>query len=246
MIGVVLAVLLVASGEPAEAPAALPAPEQGSISGGEALFRRGVAAYDARNYQEAITLFNAAYSVSKAPEILFDIGQAYRAMGDCRRALESFDAFVAAAPSGDQLLAKAEARQNELRSCVAVQPAAPAKGAAQPIATAVLPSAHPPKDPPRLDLRVAPAEQPSGIGRSVCAATAGSAVTLAAVGLVLGGFARSASASVEDKAVWDADAMRTDARGRAFSDAAVISLAAAGLAGAVAVGSCWWSWRTSR
>ena len=128
MIGVLLGILLVAGGEPAEAPAALPAPEQGSISGGEALFRRGVAAYDARDYQEAITLFNAAYSVSKAPEILFDIGQAYRALGDCRRALESFDAFMAAAPKGDPLLAKAEARQAELRSCAAAQPAAPVKG----------------------------------------------------------------------------------------------------------------------
>lgn len=246
MIAAVLGILLVAGGEPAEAPAALPAPEKGSISGGEALFRRGVAAYDAHDYQEAITLFNAAYSVSNAPEILFDIGQAYRAMGDCRHALESFDAFVAAAPKGDPLLGKAEARQTELQSCAAAQASAPAKGPAKPSATAPLPSAHPPTEPPRLELRAAPVERVSATGRSVCAATAGSAVTLAAVGLVLGGFARSASASVEDKTVWDADAMRTDARGRAFADAAVLTLASAGIAGAVAVGSCWWSWRTSR
>ena len=83
----------------------------------EALFREGLKAYDAKQYARAIESFEAAHRLSPLPEILFDIAMARRALGDCPRAAEGFDAFIAAAPADDPLLARARARRAELDAC---------------------------------------------------------------------------------------------------------------------------------
>src|SRR5215831_2964538 len=75
-------------------PPSSPAPQHPRTEEGQALFQEGVAAYDAHDYSRAIDRFRAAYRVANAPEILFDIGQAYRAMGDCRQAFDHFNAFM--------------------------------------------------------------------------------------------------------------------------------------------------------
>ena len=83
----------------------------------EALFREGLKAYDAKQYARAIESFEAAHKLSPLPEILFDIAMARRALGDCPRAADGFDAFIAAAPADDPLLARARARRAELDAC---------------------------------------------------------------------------------------------------------------------------------
>ena len=83
----------------------------------EALFREGLKAYDAKQYARAIESFEAAHRLSPLPEILFDIAMARRALGDCPGAAEGFDAFIAAAPADDPLLARARARRAELEAC---------------------------------------------------------------------------------------------------------------------------------
>jgi tetratricopeptide (TPR) repeat protein len=229
-------------------PVVEPAPEN---RGAEQLFRKGVAAYGAGDFRSAIDLFEAAYRISKAREIRFDIGQAYRSLGECRAALDNFDAFVAAAPPDDPLLPKAKARQAELATC-----AAPQTGLRAPIVTGpqVATIAAPP--PPQagaatlprvpvlqLEARPAPGRTKAS---TVCIAATSSAAALAGVGLGLGLASWSESRTVGDATVWNDEARRADARGRAFADASLLTLVTAGVAGLVSAASCWINWRGAR
>jgi hypothetical protein len=83
-------------------------------------------------------------------------------------------------------------------------------------------------------------------GTTICIAAAGSAATLTVAGLGLSLAASSASREVEAARVWDKNTERTDARGQAFNDGAVLTFAAAGLAGLVAATTCWLDWRAAR
>jgi tetratricopeptide (TPR) repeat protein len=240
----ILLVVLATAGTAPPAPSPAPPPE--ASDNGEALFRRGVAAYDAGDYKNAIELFTAAHRLSKAPEILFDIAQSYRALGDCRQAVEGFDAFIAAAPADDPLLAKAKVRRGELAACA---------GAARPLPTVdrvtalrAAPATPKPALPTAaLTLEARPAEAPPRSNkRTVCTVAAGSTLALAVTGLGLGVAAWVKASDVEERGVWDPETQREDARGRAFADASVATLVAAGVAGLVAGTSCWLAWRDGR
>jgi tetratricopeptide (TPR) repeat protein len=76
-----LAVLL-AAGSPARA--------QDAQDDSRALYEEGSRAYKAGDYPRAIEKFLAAYDLSHAPAILFNIAQAYRLAGRCDRALEYY------------------------------------------------------------------------------------------------------------------------------------------------------------
>ena len=241
----ITSILLVMLASVGDAPpgASLAPPAEASDTNGEVLFGRAVAAYDAGDYKNAIALFTAAHRLSKAPEILFDIGQAYRVLGDCRQAVENFDSFIAAAPADDPLLAKAKTRRGEMASCAGADKPVPkvdrvAVVHAEPASTKpVLPTAL-------LNLKARPAAAPPRSGkRTVCTIAAGSTLALAATGLGLGVAAWVKAADVEDRKVWDREAQGDEARGRAFADASVATLVAAGVAGLVAGTSCWLTWR---
>ena len=77
----VLAVLLAAGGRVARAQ------EDDAQASSRALYDEGSGAYKAGNYPRAIEKFLAAYELSHAPAILFNIAQAYRLASDCDRAL---------------------------------------------------------------------------------------------------------------------------------------------------------------
>jgi hypothetical protein len=202
-----------------------------------------VAAYDAGDYKSAIELFTTAHRLSKAPEILFDIGQAFRALGDCHKAVENFDAFIAVAPTDDPLLAKAKMRRSELASCAGADKPLP-KVDRVAVVSGEPTAPKPATRPALLSLQTQPVERaPASVKRTACAVAAGSTVALAATALGLGLAAWSKAVDVEDQTVWNSDAQRDDARGRAFADASVATLMAAGVAGLVAGTSCWLTWR---
>ena len=60
----------------------------------------------------AIAAWTKSYELSRLPALWFDLGQAYRLGGDCKRARESFQQFVASDPASshrkdaDDLLAE--------------------------------------------------------------------------------------------------------------------------------------------
>jgi tetratricopeptide (TPR) repeat protein len=59
------------------------------------LFREAMAHYDLGNYDRAIASFKSAYQLTSAPELLFNIAQAYRRKGPagCKDALEYFETY---------------------------------------------------------------------------------------------------------------------------------------------------------
>jgi tetratricopeptide (TPR) repeat protein len=102
------------------------------------LYEDGVARYDAGDYAEAIRAWQASYTMSPAPLLLFNMGQAYRLSGNCARAMEHYDRYVRAVPNPDN--------RNELdqalESCRATL-ARPSKlGSASPFTLPAAPSTH--------------------------------------------------------------------------------------------------------
>lgn len=64
----------------------------------EVHYRRGLAAYDAKNFQEAIREFQTAYKVRQLPRILLNIGQVYRKLGMASTALKFYEHYLRVEP----------------------------------------------------------------------------------------------------------------------------------------------------
>jgi hypothetical protein len=214
----------------------------------ERLFQQGLKAYDAGELARALEAFEAAHRLTPMPEILFDIGMTYRALGDCRRAVKAFDDFIHAVPPGDPLLARARDRRAELGSC-----AASATGdAAAASAASTAPAGAP------LELRAVPAieaqaappaalhvgAQPTTSGgrsrrwRDACGVSLGSTGVLTVAGLVFGWQAHAAQQDVQNAKVWDDDTARADQRGRTLGEASVGLLLSAAATAVVAATTC--------
>jgi tetratricopeptide (TPR) repeat protein len=55
---------------------------------------------DLGKWEDAIVEYQAAYKLASLPELLFNIGQCYRLKGDKQRAIDAYQAYLAAAPDG--------------------------------------------------------------------------------------------------------------------------------------------------
>jgi tetratricopeptide (TPR) repeat protein len=109
------------------------APSQARVDEASKLYDAGSRRYALGDYAEAIELFRKAYELTDAPELLFDIAQAYRLAGNCPRALETYRHFVRLAPASSHRQ-DAAARIEELAprcgAGVAAPPPAPVERAA--------------------------------------------------------------------------------------------------------------------
>lgn len=74
----------------------------------EELYSQGQAAYDAANYVTAIVKWTQSYELSSAPELLFDVAQAYRLHGDCAHALDTYKRFIQIDPTSAQRVLAAD------------------------------------------------------------------------------------------------------------------------------------------
>jgi len=86
----------------------------------------GLVAQGAGRYDEAIALYNKAYEAVPHPEILFDLGQAYRLKGEAETALGYYRRYLAVEPNG-RVAADAKRWMAELEKIVKEQ--APKKAA---------------------------------------------------------------------------------------------------------------------
>ena len=104
-LGIALAPLRVEAGPAAPAPAAAPAastPPAGddkaaNLKRAEELFRNGERLYTEGSYESAILAFQECYELSKEPQLLYNIGNAYERLGDfanSRRYLDQYRAFA--------------------------------------------------------------------------------------------------------------------------------------------------------
>lgn len=57
------------------------------------LYDEGLIHYNLAEYEAAITSWKESYQLSKAPLLLFNIGQAYRLSGDCPKATSFYDTY---------------------------------------------------------------------------------------------------------------------------------------------------------
>ncbi|NUP05394.1 MAG: tetratricopeptide repeat protein [Polyangiaceae bacterium] len=87
-----------------------------------ALHQRGATAYDLGNFDEAIAAFRAAYELSPAPGLLFNLAQAYRGKGKegCADALRTYKAYLRAAPDASNRDVASE-QISEMDRCVKAQ-----------------------------------------------------------------------------------------------------------------------------
>lgn len=238
--------------------AANPGPGAGAPGAGQ--FKEGLEAYDARDFKRALEAFEAAHRLSRKPQILFNIAQTHRVLGDCLRAVSSYEAFIASVPADDPLVPRARALRQELGSCpdrpqaasaahddvATPAPAAPDRADAKidpPLFAVTSPPARVSQPEPaglRLQASAEDRERahPGSALRTTCIATAGASVGLGAAGLGFGLWARSVEGSVEGQTTWGAAADREYQRGEALGRAATTLLISAGVTTAVAVTTC--------
>jgi tetratricopeptide (TPR) repeat protein len=220
-----------------------PMPPQASA---EALFHEGLKAYDAHDYGVALRLFQDAYSQSHEPEILFDIGQTFRALGNCKQAIAHFDAFIAAVPPDDPLLPRVRSRRANLLSCGQATAVSPPQAPAEPIdqlqpsLTAVPQLRPPPERAVAAEIQLTPARPARDHGglRTACIASATGTLAFALAGSILGIEAYSTAQTVDLSTVWDQSAARADERGSTLGQIATTLFISAGAAAGVAAVTC--------
>jgi hypothetical protein len=224
------------------------APDQASaesLSTAEARFREGLDAYDAHEYDRAATKFEESYRASSKPELLFNIAQTYRLLGDCRRALERLDTFIAAVPPTHPLLPRVRAAREQIGSCdTSTPPVSSPPQTRLTIADDISPLPRLAATDRSSDIRRSatlaarpPTRFVSGM-RNTCAGAAGGSLALAGAGLGFGAWALSSEHSIETTQIWDPSAQRNDERGRTLGLVATTLLISAGLTTLVATASC--------
>ncbi len=164
------------------------------------LFDEGMRHYDLQEYVPAIDRFKEAYALVSAPELLFNIAQAYRLRGAdyCSDALWFYNGFLRSEPPAAKR-ASAEAAARDMEKCAAARPT-PAPAPPPTPVPAIVPFVRP--EPP-------PAPPPShGLSRGLI--IGGVAVSVAGGGLLLWSGLRHSA--IEDSGCAPAcDPSRTDA-----------------------------------
>jgi hypothetical protein len=110
----------------------------------EQLYAVGQAAFDAKQFDDAIAAWERSYTLSKEPGLLFNLGQAYRLRdrpGDCGTATNKYKEFMRLDPTSDQRRA-ARGFIDALSGCVAQEKPAPATPPPSPSTTTPGPQEH--------------------------------------------------------------------------------------------------------
>lgn len=94
-------------------------PEDETKERARKLFEQGQVHYSLGEYDHAIAFFREAYEISSAPALLFNLAQANRLKGECRRAVELYRHFLRLAPESAQAGKAAEESQSLETRCPA-------------------------------------------------------------------------------------------------------------------------------
>lgn len=100
------------------------------------LYQKAVKLYNLQQYDKALKLFQDAYLLDSQSELLYNIAQTQRALGQNREAIASYQAFLRADPEtplraevktkiADMMLAKEAPQPGATQAPPAVQPSAP-------------------------------------------------------------------------------------------------------------------------
>jgi tetratricopeptide (TPR) repeat protein len=95
-------------------------------------YEKGRVAYDLADYGAAIAHFTRAYELSLEPVLIFNIAQAHRLMGSCRKAIELYQRYLRLAPGTEEAETARPHLEALKRSCPEEPPPARAPAASPP------------------------------------------------------------------------------------------------------------------
>jgi tetratricopeptide (TPR) repeat protein len=200
-----------------------------------AAFVEGLKSFNIGEYDAAIERFKAAYRLSPAPGLLYNLAQAHRLKGDCSEALILYRRYLATEPPAGKMRQWAETRIADMETCVQ---ASAGRSRAMPT----------PQPPPPTIAAVAPLparELPAPVprhGRAPGLVIGGAALGLGMTSAYFGWRAASEARqnSVENlHQPWDSQAARTESAGVLHQRLAVGS----GIAALIVAGIATWVWR---
>jgi len=109
--------------------------DDAAISSARQHYENGATAYRLGQYDRAIEEYKASYQLRALPLLLYDLGQAYRKLGEFGLALHSYEQYLAEAPPDSSYRAEAEAQVTELKALIEEQRTrqnAPPSGVSEP------------------------------------------------------------------------------------------------------------------
>jgi tetratricopeptide (TPR) repeat protein len=240
MPGLLLALLLL--GDPAGAAAQgdgnAPARRQAEA---RAFYERGLQHYNLAEYDQAIAAFKRSYELSNAPELLYNIAQAFRFKGDCPQAVLVYRSYLR---ETDDRANRAKAEAAIERCAQQQRPSPPPEEKPHPLPPATAaspppPAATPPSLTPSAPLPGPPPASPASVapGARVLSAwpprrlvgwlglgAGGLGVGLLTAAVVLGLEARSAEKEVSDAfasgRTWSEELGQRERSGRSAARAA--------------------------
>ena len=155
----------------------------------EELFRNGERLYTEGSYESAILAFQECYELSKEPQLLYNIGNAYERLGDFANSRRYLDQYRAFAPEKEREALSRRIQALDQRQRDKEQKEREAAAAAEPARKPVEPPPTVTREPSTPPAPAAPAKKDRIYGPAAVALTAG-----VAVGLGLGvGFGVAAS-----------------------------------------------------
>jgi hypothetical protein len=167
--GLLVTVTLLALALPAPGraqPAAAGRPDNAEENTPRAHYQRGLNHYNVAEYDQAIAEFKKAYELSNAPELLFNIGQAYRLKGDCKQAVRVYRSFLREAGSRANRSAAESfievCGKQDASSVAGLPPAVPAPAGAPPASSPQV-TTPPPVAPPTPAVAPAATASPASI-----------------------------------------------------------------------------------
>lgn len=143
--------------------------ESGDVAQAKTHFQAGKTHYELGRYAEAIREFAAGYALSPRPEFLINLGQAYRASGDRRAALEMYERYLEKAPANAKAREQVQQIVETLKSEIAAE-----KPSDAPVKPTLTPA-------PQVVEPAVAAESPPSSARIIVPVVIGAAVLVGAV-----------------------------------------------------------------
>jgi tetratricopeptide (TPR) repeat protein len=244
-------IAIIAAGPAARAePTSEPAGPQSSGTREQAkqLSDEGMSHYRAGAYDRALDAFTRSYELSLNPALLFNLGQAARLAGQCRKAVSYYETYLREAPGGPPYRAEAEERISDARQCVgnesppAVPPLAVPPAAASAATTKTEPAAvllGKPQSPVRERTWV----RPTAIGGAV--ATAAFAAVGVGFAVVADSHADKLTAQYDGGGQWTPEAALEQSRGESAQRWSTVSFGVSAAFALATAGLWWWARRAS-
>lgn len=206
----------------------------------KALYEKGLSHYNLGEFDQAIAAFRAAYAISSAPGLLFNIAQSFRLKKDYEQAVYFYTTYLRLRPDAPNR-ADVEARLQEMQEAIDEQKKQPSKAPIGTIppdgVTTTTTTTTPTGATTTTTTEPAPQVETGTKSQSLITAgyvTAGSGAALVVTGVIFGMMARSAEKDLnslsDDHGTWTPEQQDKYDAGKRNNTIAIISFVAGGAA----------------